>query len=80
VGRYASLPDTGAIAGYVEGFKDGRTLMLAADAAARARVPIVLIKVGRSEEGRAMSQAHTGHLTGSDAAMTRCSASAASSG
>jgi acyl-CoA synthetase (NDP forming) len=41
--------------------------MLAADAAARAGKPIVCIKVGRSEEGRVMAQAHTGHLTGSDA-------------
>jgi acyl-CoA synthetase (NDP forming) len=65
--RYAGLPDTGAIAGYVEGFQDGRTLMLAADRAARAGVPIVLIKVGRTDEGRRMAQAHTGHLTGSDA-------------
>ncbi|WP_261574096.1 acetate--CoA ligase family protein [Frankia gtarii] len=60
-------PEVGAIATYIEGFKDGRTFMLAADAAARARVPIVCIKVGRSEQGRAMAQAHTGHLTGSDA-------------
>ena len=65
--HYASLPDTGVIAAYIEGFRDGRTLMLAADAAARARVPIVCIKVGRSDEGRKMAQAHTGHLTGSDA-------------
>ncbi len=67
VGYYAGLPDTGAIAAYVEGFKDGRTLMLAAQSAAAHGVPIVVIKVGRSEEGRAMAQAHTGHLTGSDA-------------
>ncbi len=65
--HYAGLADTGAIAGYVEGFKDGRTLLLAAEAAADHRVPIVLIKVGRSDEGRRMAQAHTGHLTGSDA-------------
>jgi acetate---CoA ligase (ADP-forming) len=62
-----SRPDVGAVVTYVEGFKDGRTLMLAADAAARAGVPIVAIKVGRSDEGAAMAQAHTGHLTGSDA-------------
>ena len=67
VGYYAGLPDTGAIAAYVEGFKDGRTLMLAAQTAARHGVPIVVIKVGRTDEGRAMAQAHTGHLTGSDA-------------
>ncbi len=66
-GRYAELPDTGAIAGYVEGFRNGRTFMLAADRAVRAGVPIVLIKVGRTDEGRRMAQAHTGHLTGSDA-------------
>ncbi|HSS10352.1 MAG TPA: acetate--CoA ligase family protein, partial [Acidimicrobiales bacterium] len=67
VGRYVSLPDTGVVAGYVEGFRNGRTLMLAADRAAAAGVPIVLIKVGRTEAGQTMAQAHTGHLTGSDA-------------
>jgi len=67
VRHYASLPDTGAIATYVEGFKSGRTLMLAADAAAAQGVPIVAIKVGRSEAGQKMALAHTGHLTGADA-------------
>ena len=55
------------IAAYIEGFKDGRTLMLAADHAAQQRVPIVVVKVGRTEEGASMAQSHTGHLTGSDA-------------
>jgi acyl-CoA synthetase (NDP forming) len=64
---YAGLPDTGAIATYVEGFRSGRTMMLAADAAARRGVPIVAIKVGRSEAGAKMAGAHTGHLTGDDA-------------
>lgn len=64
---YAGLPDTGAIATYVEGFRSGRTMMLAADAAARRGVPIVAIKVGRSGEGAKMASAHTGHLTGDDA-------------
>src|SRR5207302_9498081 len=54
------------IAGYIEGFKDGRTFMLAADRAARRRVPIVLIKPGRSDIGRSWVQSHTGHLAGSD--------------
>ena len=67
VAYYAALPDTGAIAGYVEGFRDGRTLMLAARVAAEHGVPIILIKVGRTDAGREMAQAHTGHLTGSDA-------------
>ena len=63
---FADLDTTGAIAAYVEGFKDGRTMMLAADHAARAGVPLVCIKVGRTEEGRSMARSHTGHLTGSD--------------
>ncbi|MBV9283639.1 MAG: acetate--CoA ligase family protein [Acidimicrobiia bacterium] len=64
---FADQSDVGAIACYIEGFKDGRTLMLAADKAAQAGVPIVVIKVGRTDEGRKMAKAHTGHLTGSDA-------------
>jgi acyl-CoA synthetase (NDP forming) len=67
VRHFADQPEVGVIAAYVEGFKDGRTLMLAADHAARLRKPIVMVKVGRSDEGRSMAQAHTGHLTGSDA-------------
>ncbi|MDQ1521206.1 MAG: hypothetical protein QOI55_2279, partial [Actinomycetota bacterium] len=57
----------GVIAAYIEGFKDGRTLMLAADHAARLGKPIVIVKVGRTDEGASMAQSHTGHLTGSDA-------------
>jgi acetate---CoA ligase (ADP-forming) len=63
---FADLPDTGAVAAYIEGFKDGRTMMLAADHAARKGVPLVVIKVGRTAEGRSMAKSHTGHLTGSD--------------
>jgi acetate---CoA ligase (ADP-forming) len=64
---FADQPDVGVIAAYIEGFKDGRTLMLAADHAARLRKPIVVVKVGRTDEGQSMAKAHTGHLTGSDA-------------
>jgi acyl-CoA synthetase (NDP forming) len=67
VAHLVAQPEVGAVAAYVEGFANGRTLQLAADAAARARTPIICIKVGRSEQGRAMAQAHTGHLTGADA-------------
>ncbi|HEY5886254.1 MAG TPA: CoA-binding protein, partial [Acidimicrobiales bacterium] len=64
---FAEQPEVGVIAAYIEGFKDGRTLMLAADHAAQEGVPIVMVKVGRTEEGASMAQSHTGHLTGSDA-------------
>ncbi len=64
---FADQPEVGVIAAYIEGFKDGRTLMLAADHAARLKKPMVIVKVGRTDEGESMAMAHTGHLTGSDA-------------
>ena len=63
---FTDQPEVGVIAAYIEGFKDGRTLMLAADHAARAGVPIVCVKVGRTDAGRSMAQSHTGHLGGAD--------------
>lgn len=65
--EFAVTPGVGAIAAYVEGFVDGRTMRLAADTALRTGVPIVCIKVGRTSAGQAMAKAHTGHLTGPDA-------------
>jgi acetate---CoA ligase (ADP-forming) len=70
VDYFATLPDTGAIACYVEGFKNGRTLQLALDQAARHKVPVVAVKVGRTAEGRSMAKAHTGHLTGADTVVS----------
>jgi acyl-CoA synthetase (NDP forming) len=67
---FADQPEVGVIAAYIEGFKDGRTLMLAADHAAKTRTPIVVVKVGRTDEGASMAKAHTGHLTGSDAVVS----------
>ena len=69
---FADQPEVGVIACYIEGFKDGRTLMLAADHAAQ------LQQADRDGEGRhaptagsSMAQSHTGHLTGSDAVTSR---------
>jgi acetate---CoA ligase (ADP-forming) len=64
---FADQPEVGVIGCYIEGFKDGRTLMLAADHAATLRKPMVIVKVGRTAAGESMAQSHTGHLTGSDA-------------
>jgi acyl-CoA synthetase (NDP forming) len=63
---FLDQPEVGVVAAYIEGFKDGRTLMLAADHAAKVGKPIVCVKVGRTDEGRSMAKSHTGHLTGSD--------------
>lgn len=67
IAYFAERPGVGAIACYLEGFKDGRTMMLALDRAAQRGVPVVMIKVGRSDIGRSWAKSHSGHLAGSDA-------------
>lgn len=67
---FADHEDVGAIAAYIEGFADGRTLLLAADHAAQQGKPVVVVKVGRTEVGRSWAQSHSGHLAGSDAVMS----------
>ena len=64
---FADRPEVGVIAAYIEGFKDGRTVRLAAEHAMAAGTPIVIVKVGRSAAGASMAGSHTGKLTGSDA-------------
>ncbi|MFD4141954.1 acetate--CoA ligase family protein [Streptomyces sp. NPDC058572] len=66
ISYFAEHPDVGAIACYVEGLKDGRSFLLAADRAARRGVPVVAVKVGRTETGARTAASHTGKLTGAD--------------
>lgn len=69
ISYFAEQPEVGAIACYVEGLKDGRAFLLAADRAARRGVPVVAVKVGRTETGARTAASHTGKLTGSDAVV-----------
>ncbi|WP_409058275.1 acetate--CoA ligase family protein [Streptomyces sp. SYP-A7185] len=66
ISYFADRPEVGAIACYVEGLKDGRSFLLAADHAAQRGVPVVAVKVGRTETGARMAASHTGKLTGAD--------------
>ncbi|AXE86679.1 acetate--CoA ligase family protein [Streptomyces sp. Go-475] len=66
---FAEQPEVGAIACYMEGLKDGRSFLLAADRAARRGVPVVAVKVGRTETGARTAASHTGKLTGADAVV-----------
>ncbi|NGN66682.1 acetate--CoA ligase family protein [Streptomyces sp. A7024] len=66
---FARQPEVGSIALYAEGFRDGRSFLLAADAAARRKVPVVAVKVGRTEAGARSVASHTGKLTGADDVM-----------
>jgi acyl-CoA synthetase (NDP forming) len=66
ISYFSQRPEVGAIACYVEGLKDGRSFLLAADRAAQAGVPVVAVKVGRTETGARTAASHTGKLTGAD--------------
>ena len=68
IAHFAGDDEVGAIAAYVEGFRDGEKLRRAADLAISRRKPVVLVKIGRSRAGAEMALSHTGHLAGSDAA------------
>jgi len=57
-------PQTRFIAGYLEGTRNGRSLLDALREAAR-RKPVILWKVGRSEASRRAVCSHTGSLAGS---------------
>ncbi|MFD5636563.1 acetate--CoA ligase family protein [Streptomyces sp. NPDC127077] len=69
ISYFSERPEVGAIACYVEGLKDGRSFLLAADRAARRKVPVVAVKVGRTETGARTAASHTGKLTGADAVV-----------
>jgi len=58
---------TAVVAGYVEGFEDGRKLVELRRSAAGVDLPVVLLKVGESERGRVAAESHTGTLAGDHA-------------
>ena len=66
---FAEDPETQVIAAYAEGLRERDRLFAALEAARRARKPIVMIKVGRSEAGADAARAHTAALAGSDAVI-----------
>jgi len=69
IGYLASDPHTRVIVAFLEGIRSPRKFVAAAQAAAEASKPILLVKVGRSEVARRTVQAHTGSLAGSDAVI-----------
>ncbi|HEY8524646.1 MAG TPA: acetate--CoA ligase family protein [Acidimicrobiales bacterium] len=62
-------PSTRCIALFVEAIRDPQRFVRAARRAERAGVPLVVLKVGRSEAGRKVSAAHTGSLAGDPAVV-----------
>lgn len=57
---------TRAVLGYIEGIRDGRAFMRSLESATTREVPVVMMKVGRSERGAAAAASHTGSLAGAD--------------
>ncbi|NNN16321.1 MAG: CoA-binding protein [Acidimicrobiaceae bacterium] len=62
----ADDPEISVIAGYIEGVRNGRALMVALERAQRAGKPVVLLKAGRSEAGGRAALSHTGAMVGDD--------------
>jgi acyl-CoA synthetase (NDP forming) len=58
---------TKIIACLVEGIRRPQALMAAAEKALAAKKPIVMVKVGRSERGKAAAVSHTGAIASDDA-------------
>ena len=63
----AHTPNTRVIVACIEGFQDAARLTAALAIARARRVPVVLMKIGRSEVGREAAATHTAALAGSDA-------------
>lgn len=62
----ARHPETGVIAIHIEGFTDGRAFLRSAAQAIRD-TPVVVLRGGRSQAGRATARSHTASVAGSDA-------------
>ena len=65
IAYFAECPDVRVIACYLEAIHDPQRFLAALRVARAAGKPVVIVKLGRSEEGRAAAAAHTGALAGS---------------
>lgn len=62
----AENPDVDAIVGYVEGIRSRDTFLQGLEIAQRKRKPVILLKVGRTQEGAEAAASHTASLAGAD--------------
>lgn len=58
-------PYTKVIAIFLEGVRNGKEFVNAVQNAARAKKPVIILKIGRSKKGQIAAKSHTGALTGS---------------
>ena len=64
---FANEPGVDGIIAYVEGLRSSEAFLQGLETARALKKPIVLAKVGRTEQGAAAARSHTASLTGSDA-------------
>lgn len=59
-------PEVSAIVAYIEGVRNGASLVAGLAAARRARKPVLMLKVGRTAAGAQAAASHTASLAGED--------------
>jgi acetyltransferase len=64
IDAYVDDPGTRVILAYLEGVRDGRAFMAAAQRALAAGKPLIVLKAGNTEQGRKAAESHTANLTG----------------
>lgn len=62
----AISPDVDVVVGYIEGVRDTAAFFAALAAAHERRKPVILLKVGRTDQGARAAASHTASLVGSD--------------
>ena len=62
----AEDPNVDAIVGYIEGLRSSGSFLHGLDIARRKRKPVILLKVGRTDEGAEAAASHTASLAGAD--------------
>jgi acyl-CoA synthetase (NDP forming) len=67
IGMFAEREDVHTIVAYAESIKDGPLLVGALEKARANRIPVIFMKVGRSEVGAHAAGSHTASLAGEDA-------------
>ncbi|HWG06252.1 MAG TPA: acetate--CoA ligase family protein [Beijerinckiaceae bacterium] len=69
IAYFATRPDVRVIACYLEAIRNPQRFLAGLRAARAAGKPVVVLKLGRSEQGRTAAAAHTGALAGSTEAF-----------
>lgn len=66
MGYLVEDPETDVIVAYIEGIRRRDTFLAALEAARRRRKPVVVLKVGATQEGAHAAASHTASLAGAD--------------